>query len=518
MEKTLTEAIILPIQPSQSETVHSSIGQSGDISQKSTDEIQHHVQEQEVSQSSDNPEPVKQKRKKREKYIPDAVPLELPPCKICGKKASGNHYGVISCEACKGFFRRFLQRKNPYKCNKGGKCLENSTCKKNILCSACRMQKCLDCGMCREGIRQGRYTATERAHAIEEIKRYKRQNSNSSLSQDNQAKSSDQGLNHSSTSECLDLSLPKQGESANVETAGINGVLCNSSEKVTGSNESLKVGKLWPHIGTEMVTLIDNVVKGYHELNPHIMTLTDEEADKIMKEGYKKHREKVEMFGKMDPVPARVYSEIYKNTQMDIDGRMEIFQVIKEELATLIQEYVRFTHGIPGFSELPPTDQAKLLKAARLEFFFILCYRSFDSETKMVMTYKGHVYPIRQYYPYITEEMAVKWLNISNDVRSLHLTTQEHAVILAICLTFTDRCELDARDQVEKIQMLFIDAIQYLLNMRVKDDSGVHFSKIMNVFLKLREMNEEFLTFYKKMCEDPMIQKYMPELLHFLIE
>jgi hypothetical protein len=34
------------------------------------------------------------------------------------------------------------------------------------------------------------------------------------------------------------------------------------------------------------------------------------------------------MFGNMDPIPAGVYSEIYKNTQMDIDGRMEIFQVL----------------------------------------------------------------------------------------------------------------------------------------------------------------------------------------------
>lgn len=85
-------------------------------------------------------------------------------------------------------------------------------------------------------------------------------------------------------------------------------------------------------------------------------------------------------------------------------------------------------------------------------------------------------------------------------------------------LSLTDRCDLDARDKVEEIQMLFIDALQYLLKKRLGNESGLHFSRIMNVFLKLREMNEEFLTFYKKMCEDPMIQKYMPELLNFLID
>lgn len=26
---------------------------------------------------------------------------ELPPCRVCGEKASGLHYGVYTCEACK---------------------------------------------------------------------------------------------------------------------------------------------------------------------------------------------------------------------------------------------------------------------------------------------------------------------------------------------------------------------------------------------------------------------------------
>ena len=34
--------------------------------------------------------------------IPGKVTLAmLPPCKVCGEKSSGFHYGVNTCEACK---------------------------------------------------------------------------------------------------------------------------------------------------------------------------------------------------------------------------------------------------------------------------------------------------------------------------------------------------------------------------------------------------------------------------------
>lgn len=68
-----------------------------------------------------------------------------------------------------------------------------------------------------------------------------------------------------------------------------------------------------------------------------------------------------------------------------------------------------------------------------------------------------------------------------------------------------DRCDFDVRDKVEEIQMLFIDVFQYFFKKRLGNESGFYFLRIMNVFLKLREMNEEFLIFYKEMCEDFMI-------------
>lgn len=43
------------------------------------------------------------KKKPEYPYVPKGAPLQLPPCRICGGKASGIHYGVNSCEACKVF-------------------------------------------------------------------------------------------------------------------------------------------------------------------------------------------------------------------------------------------------------------------------------------------------------------------------------------------------------------------------------------------------------------------------------
>lgn len=49
--------------------------------------------------SAEGKEPKTSNRKA--KSSAGAETLLLPPCKVCGGKASGFHFGVITCEACK---------------------------------------------------------------------------------------------------------------------------------------------------------------------------------------------------------------------------------------------------------------------------------------------------------------------------------------------------------------------------------------------------------------------------------
>lgn len=71
--------------------------------------------------------------------------LTVELCVVCGDRASGRHYGAVSCEGCKGFFKRSIRKQLGYQC-RGSKNCEVTKHHRNR-CQYCRLQKCLACGM-----------------------------------------------------------------------------------------------------------------------------------------------------------------------------------------------------------------------------------------------------------------------------------------------------------------------------------------------------------------------------------
>ncbi|XP_063991494.1 protein dissatisfaction-like isoform X2 [Diachasmimorpha longicaudata] len=78
-------------------------------------------------------------------------------CKVCGDKASGKHYGVPSCDGCRGFFKRSIRRhaRNlDYVCKENGQCIVDVS--RRNQCQACRFAKCLEVNMKRDAVQHER--------------------------------------------------------------------------------------------------------------------------------------------------------------------------------------------------------------------------------------------------------------------------------------------------------------------------------------------------------------------------
>jgi hypothetical protein len=82
------------------------------------------------------------------------IPSPKAICAICGDKASGKHYGVHSCEGCKGFFKRTVRKDLTYTCRDSKDCVIDK--RQRNRCQYCRYQKCLTSGMKREAVQEER--------------------------------------------------------------------------------------------------------------------------------------------------------------------------------------------------------------------------------------------------------------------------------------------------------------------------------------------------------------------------
>ncbi|CAF3549587.1 unnamed protein product [Rotaria sp. Silwood1] len=77
-------------------------------------------------------------------------------CRICGAPTKCSYLGVISCHACKMFFKRNAKIGSAaFICNFDGLCEININTRH--VCPACRLAKCFQCGMTNDKLRSSRH-------------------------------------------------------------------------------------------------------------------------------------------------------------------------------------------------------------------------------------------------------------------------------------------------------------------------------------------------------------------------
>ncbi|XP_061178252.1 nuclear receptor subfamily 1 group D member 2-like [Saccostrea echinata] len=391
-----------------------------------------------------------------------SVPL-LPPCRVCGERASGFHYGVNTCEACKGFFRRSLRRQTEYKCVKSDKSCVIAPGKRNG-CPLCRYNKCLSVGMSKEAIKTGRYTHQKRTQDIREIKRLQNQ---------------------------VEI---KQEVAIPVEKTPPPPVVNEEFEKLADYIHDAQKTMYGPALA-------------FWTNSKAILKVTSDYAEAF--------KLKSEMFGGMNNLSKEEYLNFYQQTGIDVDNRMSLVSNFANTMERNITKFVAFTKMIPGFNALPLEDQASLVKSSRFEFWIFGFWKFIDVERSVLTGPAMRCYHSSELCNVWDKDFVAALFNFAQTLHALQMTDMEISLVRCICLTYTDRCELKSPEKVEEIQLKMIMCLKYVVEKNHANSE--HFlSRILDRLAAVRNLTDWSQKIAQEVKLDwPILQKH-PLLLEMM--
>lgn len=459
-------------------------------------------------------ENVRRQRAKNSDVSQKQCKLDFPPCKVCLGRGSGLHYGVNSCESCKSFFRRCLTRKEEYKCMKNKDCPVTSQVRGN--CSGCRYQRCLQVGMSREAACLGRYTLSRRTRTIMEAK-----GGPSEINNDLKCKRDEVSLKNNSRSVSVDDYPELSEESDSRVSSGSQDRRNAPVVEVTidqGTGVIVKViQEEYASSILEEIDLISKLVSAMDQIRPFGSIVTEAEIKKKIQEDYESYHTKAQVFGHMKPVPQDEYFALLESTGIDIDGRQEFLRQSAMSCQPVLHSYIAFANVVPEFSLLSLEDQCSLLKTSHFEVFLLLTYKGYDPDLQMILTETGKAYHIDQAADiFYSRNLINSIFDVCKKIQSLHLTKEETALLLAIAVTFGDRCQLEDSNKVDEIQLKVVHIFRSFLSRTRPSVSTKFFTKIVDCFIAMRAVNDQYLKEYGVICQDKLVQKEAPIWLAYI--
>ena len=417
--------------------------------------------------------------------------VQFPPCVICSGKASGLHYGAITCEACKGFFRRYLQKKTKFKCTNGRKC-EIVSSKKGI-CSGCRLKKCLDLGMSKEKSKMGRYTLTKRTEAIINMNIHDRK-------------------------QFTDSSQMRQDDEIDDENVMEPNCLNEGNSLIV--SHILKGPKSLNLSGGFNDLLVIELAQCFNVFEPYGPNIkTKEQIAQAHKQQSEKYKQKVEMFGKMKAIPREEYNEIYTQYGIDIDGRMADMKLDSEDIDSDMAFYCNFAKHIPEFHNFHFQDQVSLLNSLMIDFYTFVYLDCYNDEYQTFIYKNGRGYHFDEMVGReLSEDLVTLSKNVYCRLQMLNLNTEERALMAALTLVSADRCKLQNRARVEKVQLFLTELLQTYLRKNRKEAGNGRFTKIIDTMTYMRELTDQYKTESNELCKDEVLLKEFPQMKEFFIE
>ncbi|XP_072317087.1 nuclear receptor ROR-alpha A isoform X2 [Eucyclogobius newberryi] len=377
--------------------------------------------------------------------------IEVIPCKICGDKSSGVHYGVITCEGCKGFFRRSQLPTVSYSCSRQSNCLIDRASRNR--CQHCRLQKCLAKGMSRDAVKFGRMSKSQRDSLIAEVERHRQQQQQLQGQTQAALSFSSKPREEGSPQHIQPMAsiYPFNGD----YTADLHPYLmCSPSEPTMifrGSQGSAHMdsrGFESRQSSYDLMTISPySPLDNSYSPHPHSLRSLDELCVTILRSHRETSQCRVEELNVLRwKLFSREEVQIYQSKSVD-----EMWQHCAIRLTDAVQYVVEFAKHIPGFRILSQNDQIALLKAGSMEVVLVRMSRFFNTDNNTVY-FDGKYAGTEVFKSLACGDLILAVFEFAQSLCALKLTEQQLALFSALVLISADRPCLEDRARVQRVQ------------------------------------------------------------------
>lgn len=352
-------------------------------------------------------------------------------CAVCGDKANGYHFHVLTCEGCKGFFRRSMTKGLTFTCPFTRSCPVTKA--KRRRCQACRLQKCLEVGMRKDMIMSEEALLARR-----------------------------------------DLRMRKKQERLQ---------RIQKVTEVTSLTEEQK----------QLISILIDAHKKHFDTN--LEHFVDYRPQPILRATWENFKQQASPSfspdcspGSMNQFPTSqdisgCISEENALTEMPHFADLSTY---------MIQQVIKFAKEIPIFRALSIDDQISLLKGATMEVSHLQFNTVFNLETK-IWECGRHKLSIEHGVMTGFQRMFLEPLQKFHiTLRKLKLYEAEYVLMQALALFSPDRPGVMEHEHIDKIQEMmamtlkcYIDYHHQLLGSRFL------FAKLLSMLAELRTLNEE---------------------------
>nr|XP_040230923.2 probable nuclear hormone receptor HR3 isoform X5 [Anopheles coluzzii] len=455
-----------------------------------------------------------------EKKTPNSIraQIEIIPCKVCGDKSSGVHYGVITCEGCKGFFRRSQSSVVNYQCPRNKQCVVDRVNRNR--CQYCRLQKCLKLGMSRDAVKFGRMSKKQREKVEDEVRFHRAQmraqndaapdssvfdtqtpsssdqlhhgyngNSSHSYTYSNEVGYSSpygystsvtpqQTMGYDISADYVDSTTTYEPRSTMIDSDFISG------HNVTGSsirrNDCCQTAVAPGGTGSDGIAHSAQAHHHHHQNTPVSFGEDDSSCDshtrwgngpltlltegdindvliKTLAEAHANTNHKLEIVHEMFRKPQDVSRLLYyKNMTQE-----ELWLDCAEKLTAMIQQIIEFAKLIPGFMRLSQDDQILLLKTGSFELAIVRMSRLMDLSTNSVL-YGDIMLPQEAFYTSDSFEMKLVAciFETAKSITELKLTETELALYQSLVLLWPERNGVRGNTEIQRLFNMSMSAIR----------------------------------------------------------